>query len=103
MIDPLSVSAVTGFLGAVGSGMANETGRRLAETVGGLVARAAGREVPAPTRSGERDAVAGMLVALARHDPDRARTLAALMGSLPEQAAVGGPAPRLLRVPVRFF
>jgi tetratricopeptide (TPR) repeat protein len=104
VIDPLSVSAVTGFLGAVSAGMANESGRRLGEAVGGMVARVAGREVAAPVGQAEREAVARVLVAETRRNPGQARVLGSWMSGLPGDVVVGeGPAPRLLRAPVRFF
>ncbi|MEU3184107.1 tetratricopeptide repeat protein [Streptomyces sp. NPDC006923] len=103
MIDPLSMSAVMAFLGAVSAGMANESGRRLSEAVGGMVARVAGREVPAPAGQAEREAVARILVAEARRNPGQAQVLGSLMSGLPDDGVVDGPAPQLLRAPVRFF
>ncbi|MFJ2647426.1 tetratricopeptide repeat protein [Streptomyces sp. NPDC087420] len=103
MIDPLSVSAVVAFLGAVGAGMANEYGRRLNEAVGGMVARVAGREVTAPGGPADREAVARVLVAEARRDPGQARLLGSLMSGLPDPRTAQGPAPQSLRAPVRFF
>jgi hypothetical protein len=104
VIDPVSVAAVTGFLRAVGSGMASESGQRLGEAVGGMVARVAGREVVAPAGPGGWEPVARELVARARQDPDRARELASSMSGLPAGAVAGqGPAPRLLPSSVRFF
>ncbi|WP_202532760.1 ATP-binding protein, partial [Streptomyces sp. SID3212] len=103
MIDPLSVSAVVAFLGAVGAGMANEYGRRLNEAVGGMVARVAGREVTAPGGQADREAVARVLVAEARRDPGQARLLGSLMSGLPDHRTAEGPAPQSLRAPARFF
>ncbi|WP_406112830.1 tetratricopeptide repeat protein [Kitasatospora purpeofusca] len=102
-VDPLSLSMVTAFLGAAGAGMANEAGKRAWETVGGLVARVVGREVPAPVGQAERESVAGLLVAEAMRSPEQARALAAVMSG----RGAGGPAahgvPRLLPASARFF
>ncbi|KJK59496.1 tetratricopeptide repeat protein [Saccharothrix sp. ST-888] len=103
MVDPLSLSAVTAFLGAAGAGMANEAGKRAWETVGGLVARAVGREVPAPAGAAEREAVAGLLMAAALRDPDQARALAAVMSRNGTGRATVHGVPRLLPASARFF
>lgn len=69
MLDPISLTAVTAVLGAVGSGMANEAGRWAWESTGGFVRRIAGREIPAPTAPDELDAVARMVSDRLRGDP----------------------------------
>lgn len=69
MLDPISLTAVSAVLGAVGSGMANEAGKWAWESTGGFVRRIAGREVPAPTAPGELDAVARMVSDRLRQDP----------------------------------
>ncbi|MFD7426124.1 tetratricopeptide repeat protein [Streptomyces sp. NPDC059818] len=69
MLDPISLTAVTAVLGAVGSGMANEAGRWAWESTGGFVRRIAGREIPAPTAPDELDAVARMVSDRLRRDP----------------------------------
>jgi hypothetical protein len=43
MVDPISLGAIGAVLAAVGSGMANEAGKRAWESAGGLVRRIAGR------------------------------------------------------------
>ncbi|MFD0024586.1 tetratricopeptide repeat protein [Streptomyces sp. NPDC058382] len=69
MLDPISLTAVTAVLGAVGSGMANEAGKWAWESTGGFVRRIAGREVPAPTAPAELDAVARMMSERLHRDP----------------------------------
>lgn len=104
VVDPLSVSAVTTFLGTVSAGMASESGRRLGEAVGAVIARVAGREVPAPIGAAEREAVARVLVARIGRNPDRARELSVCMGSVPDGVTAGeGLPPHLLPAAVRFF
>ncbi|MFF7992352.1 tetratricopeptide repeat protein [Kitasatospora xanthocidica] len=102
-MDPLSLSMVTAFLGAAGAGMANEAGKRAWETVGGLVARAAGREVPAPVGQADREFVAGLLVTEALRSPEQARALAAVMSGKGTGGAVAHGVPRLLPASARFF
>ncbi|MFC5662959.1 tetratricopeptide repeat protein [Kitasatospora misakiensis] len=102
-MDPLSLSMVTAFLGAAGAGMANEAGKRAWETVGGLAARAVGREVPAPVGQAERESVAGLLVAAAASSPEQARALAAVMGGRGGGGAAAHGVPRLLPASARFF
>ncbi|MEV7773005.1 tetratricopeptide repeat protein [Kitasatospora sp. NPDC086791] len=94
---------MTAFLGAAGAGMANEAGKRAWETVGGLVARAVGREVPAPVGQSERESVAGLLVAEALRSPEQARALAAVMSRNGAGGAVAHGVPRLLPASARFF
>ncbi|WP_324604084.1 MULTISPECIES: tetratricopeptide repeat protein [Streptomyces] len=102
-VDPLSLSMVTAFLGAAGAGMANEAGKRAWETVGGLVARAVGREVPAPVGQAERESVAGLLVAEALRSPEQARALAAVMSGKGTGGAAAHGVPQLLPASARFF
>ncbi|MEV0191617.1 tetratricopeptide repeat protein [Kitasatospora purpeofusca] len=102
-VDPLSLSMVTAFLGAAGAGMANEAGKRAWETVGGLVSRVVGREVPAPVGQAERESVAGLLVAEAARSPEQARALAAVMGGRGAVGAAAHGVPRLLPASARFF
>nr|BEK67255.1 XRE family transcriptional regulator [Kitasatospora purpeofusca] len=102
-VDPLSLSMVTAFLGAAGAGMANEAGKRAWETVGGLVARVVGREVPAPVGEAEREVVAGLLVAEASRSPEQARALAAVMSGRGAGGAAAHGVPRLLPASARFF
>jgi tetratricopeptide (TPR) repeat protein len=103
-VDPLSLSAVTAFLGAAGAGMANEAGKRGWETLGGLAARMVGREVKAPSGKAERESVAGLLVAEALRSPEKARALAAVMsGNGAAGGAVAPGVPRLLPASARFF
>ena len=104
VIDPLSVSAVTAFLGSVVSGVASESGSRLCDAVGVMLARATGRETPAPANAAEREAAARALVAAGRSSAGQARAVAALM----ELAAGTAPAadrlpPRLLPAATRHF
>ncbi|QKW17875.1 tetratricopeptide repeat protein [Kitasatospora sp. NA04385] len=104
MIDPLSVTAVTGVLGAVGSAVAGEAGKWAWESVGNLAQRVTGRQVAAPAGAEEREAVARLLVEGARNDPAQARALAAWMSGLAGGAP--GPAdavPRLLPASTRYF
>ncbi|MFG3224302.1 tetratricopeptide repeat protein [Kitasatospora sp. NPDC048194] len=94
---------MTAFLGAAGAGMANEAGKRAWETVGGLLARAVGREVPAPVGQAERESVAGLLVAQALRSPEQARVLAAVMSGGGAAAAAAHGVPRSLPASTRFF
>ncbi|MFI9162679.1 tetratricopeptide repeat protein [Kitasatospora aureofaciens] len=119
MVDPLSISAVSGVLGAVSSSMAGEAGKWAWEAFGGLVQRATGRQVLAPAGATEREAVARLLVEGARNDPAQARALAAWMsgvssgvhsgipGGVPPGGAGGasgpGAVPRLLPASTRYF
>ncbi|MFD7862811.1 tetratricopeptide repeat protein, partial [Streptomyces sp. NPDC059783] len=106
MLDPISLSAVTAVLGAVGSGMANEAGKWAWESTGGFVRRVTGREVPAPTTPGELDDVARMMAEGLRNNPALASAwtvfAARIGGSLPGAgpASSGRPA---LPVSTRFF
>ncbi|GHH85174.1 hypothetical protein GCM10018793_52140 [Streptomyces sulfonofaciens] len=83
MVDPVSMAALTAMVGAVGSGMANEAGKRAYELLGGLAARIAGREVRAPCAPADWDALARLLHEGAERDPRHARSLAGM------QALVG--------------
>ncbi|WP_328471874.1 tetratricopeptide repeat protein [Streptomyces sp. NBC_00448] len=104
MLDPLSVSAVTTFLGSVGAGAAGESGRRLCEAVGGVVARVAGREVTAPADAAAREALAAVLVDQARSDPERARALGTWMSGAPTDPRPDRRhVPHTLPASVRFF
>lgn len=101
MLDPLSIAAITAVLGAVGSGVASEAGKWAWETAGGLVRRMAGREVAAPTRPEERDAVARIIHDSVRSDPELARTWDAFARTVQTSGATTGR-PRLPSS-VRFF
>ncbi|MGW6916228.1 tetratricopeptide repeat protein [Kitasatospora sp. NPDC054939] len=104
MVEPLSLAAVTAFLGAVAAGSANEVGRRVAESVGGMVARVVGRSAPAPTGAAERAALARELLERAGEDPARAGALARWVNGLPGGATpADGLPPNLLPAPFRFF
>ncbi|MFH9396665.1 tetratricopeptide repeat protein [Streptomyces sp. NPDC017556] len=101
MLDPISMAAITAVLGAVGSGVASEAGKWAWETAGGLVRRMAGREVAAPTRPEERDAVARIVHDSVRSDPELARTWSAFARTVQTTGATVGR-PRLPSS-VRFF
>ncbi|MFE1316363.1 tetratricopeptide repeat protein [Kitasatospora phosalacinea] len=104
MIDPLSVTAVTGVLGAVGSAVAGEAGKWAWESVGNLAQRVTGRQVAAPAGAEEREELARLLVAGARSDPAQARALAAWMNGLAGSAPAPADAvPRLLPASTRYF
>ncbi|MFJ5923048.1 tetratricopeptide repeat protein [Kitasatospora sp. NPDC092948] len=104
MIDPLSVSAVTGVLGAVGSAVAGEAGKWAWESVGNLVQRVTGRQLAAPAGAEEREELARLLVEGARRDPAHARALAAwLTGLAGGEDEPGGEVPRLLPASTRYF
>ncbi|WP_405018736.1 tetratricopeptide repeat protein [Kitasatospora sp. NBC_00070] len=103
MLDPLSISAVTAVLGAVGASMANEAGRWAWESVGGLTRRAFGREVPAPTGAAEREQLAGRLVARAQADPAFALELSAWLNGNAGAGTYRPAVPRALPASVRFF
>ncbi|KJS52781.1 hypothetical protein VM98_29210 [Streptomyces rubellomurinus subsp. indigoferus] len=104
MVDPLSISAVSGVLGAVSSSMAGEAGKWAWEAFGGLVQRATGRQIVAPSGAGEREAVARLLVEGARNDPAQARALAAWMSGVPsDDPGRADAVPRLLPASTRYF
>lgn len=102
MVDPMSLSAVTTVLTAVGGGMAGEAGRAAWETAGGVVRRIVGHEVAAPDDAEQRTAVARMIVDGMRRDPEQARAFALLSRSVGGPVR-GGVAPQLLPPSVRFF
>ena len=95
MLEPMSVAAVAGVLGAVGSGMANEAGRWAWESAGGLVRRIAGREVAAPANPAEVEAVARVVHEGVLGDPRLARAWAVFAGGVrpPGRFTVGRPTP----------
>ncbi|MER5225009.1 tetratricopeptide repeat protein [Streptomyces flaveus] len=82
MVEPISVAAVAGVLGAVGSGMANEAGKWAWESAGGLVRRIAVR-VADEQVAGTREAgalhaqLAHTLTELRRWDEAEAEAVAA--------------------------
>ncbi|MEU5342520.1 tetratricopeptide repeat protein, partial [Streptomyces sp. NPDC020766] len=92
MLEPMSVAAVAGVLGAVGSGMANEAGKWAWESAGGLVRRIAGREVAAPANPAEVEAVARVVHEGVLGDPRLARAWAEFAGGVrPPGGTVGRP------------
>ncbi|AUH42125.1 tetratricopeptide repeat protein [Streptomyces sp. CMB-StM0423] len=96
MTDPVSLAAISGVLGAIGMGMANEVGRSAWETTGALVRRAAGREVRAPGRAAEVERVAALLREGAARDPELARMWERFASTLPAGSGPGSAgAPRL--------
>ncbi|MGW2054356.1 tetratricopeptide repeat protein [Streptomyces sp. NPDC001840] len=101
MLDPISLTAITAVLGAVGMGMGNEAGKWAWESAGGLVRRIVGRQVAAPTGPAERDTVARLIHDAVRDDPALARawTAFALTAPAPGEAA----AIPALPPSVRFF
>ncbi|MET9508610.1 tetratricopeptide repeat protein [Streptomyces flavidovirens] len=101
MLDPMSLAAITAVLGAVGSGMANEAGKRAWESAGGLVRRIAGRDVAAPTSGVEREAVARVVFEGVHRDPQLALRWEAFTQGMPStRGASGRPQ---LPPSVRFF
>lgn len=109
MLDPISLTAVTAVLGAVGSGMANEAGKWAWESTGGFVRRIVGREVPAPTAPGEMDAVARLMVERLHRDPQLASSWATFAARLnggargAGTAAAFGSGQSALPASIRFF
>ncbi|MFF0294374.1 tetratricopeptide repeat protein [Kitasatospora sp. NPDC004614] len=104
MIDPLSVSAVAGVLGTIGSAMAGEAGKWAWESIGNLAQRVTGRQLAAPSGAEEREELARLLVEGARRDPAHARALAAWLTGLAEgESEQAGAVPRLLPVSTRYF
>ncbi|NEB42040.1 tetratricopeptide repeat protein [Streptomyces sp. SID14515] len=101
MLDPISMAAITAVLGAVGSGVASEAGKWAWETAGGLVRRMAGREVVAPTRPEDREAVARIIHDSVHSDPELARTWHTFARSVQTTGTTIGR-PRL-PASVRFF
>ncbi|WP_151481184.1 tetratricopeptide repeat protein [Streptomyces albicerus] len=90
MLEPMSVAAVAGVLGAVGSGMANEAGKWAWESAGGLVRRIAGREVAAPGNPDEVAAVARVVSEGVRRDPQLARAWVEFAGGVRAPGVVVG-------------
>ncbi|WP_329585126.1 tetratricopeptide repeat protein [Kitasatospora sp. NBC_01250] len=104
MVDPLSVSAVTGVLSAMSASMATEAGKAVYESFGGVVRRAFGREVPAPRGAQERAALAALIVERLRQEPEQAQALAVWMGAAGAMGrSPGHGAPALLPPSTRFF
>ncbi|GAB2747389.1 tetratricopeptide repeat protein [Kitasatospora kifunensis] len=104
MVDPLSVSAVTGVLGAMSASVATEAGKAVYESFGGVVRRAFGREVAAPRGAKERAELAALIVQRVRQEPEQARALAQWMGAAGASGgSFGQGAPALLPPSVRFF
>ncbi len=103
VVDPLSLSAVTAVLTAVGGGMAGEAGRAAMETAGGIVRRIVGREVPAPRDAGQREEVARLVTEALLRDPRHARAFALFGRSVAGGPVTGGAVPQLLPPSVRFF
>ncbi|MGW1225919.1 tetratricopeptide repeat protein [Streptomyces sp. NPDC001515] len=106
MLDPISLSAVTAVLGAVGSGMANEAGKWAWESTGGFVRRVTGREVAAPTTAGELDDVARMMAEGLRNNPALAAawtTFAARIGGTLPGAVPPAHGRPVLPLSTRFF
>lgn len=107
VVDPMSFTAVTAVLTAVGGGMAGEAGRTAWETAGGLVRRIVGHEVAAPDDAEQRATVARAVVDAMGDDPRHAREFALLgrsvAGPAGGGAARGQAVPRLLPPSVRFF
>ncbi|MFE7467890.1 tetratricopeptide repeat protein [Streptomyces sp. NPDC057499] len=103
MLDPTSVAAISAVLGAVATGTANEAGKWVWESTGGVVRRIVGREVPAPAVRDERDEVARMMHDRMRTDPQ----LAAQWRSFTSRVGTGTGPVRPVRsnlpASVRFF
>ena len=76
MLELISLATVTAMLTTVGAGLGNEAGRNAALMIGGLARRIAGREVPAPQRPAEWEALAQLLYEGASRSPEHARGLA---------------------------
>ncbi|MFD5779318.1 tetratricopeptide repeat protein [Streptomyces sp. NPDC126933] len=101
MLDPISLTAITAVLGAVGTGMANEAGKWAWESAGGLVRRIVGQEVTAPAGRAQLEAVAERVHEAVRTDPALARAWAAFARTAPGPARADGiPA---LPPSIRFF
>jgi hypothetical protein len=103
MVDPISLGAIGAVLAAVGSGMANEAGKRAWESAGGLVRRIAGREVPAPATPGQLDDVAHLLHDRLRADPQLARAWTLFAHDARAVAAVAVSNRPCLPAAPRFF
>ncbi|MEO3765370.1 tetratricopeptide repeat protein [Streptomyces sp. B5E4] len=103
MTDPVSLAAISGVLGAIGMGMANEVGRAAWETTGALVRRAAGREVRAPGRAAEVERVAALLREGAARDPELARMWERFAATLPTGSGPGSAGTPRLPAATRHF
>lgn len=102
MLDPISMAAITGVLGAVGLGMANEAGKWAWESAGGLVRRIAGREVRAPAEPHELESVARLVYEGVHRDPGLAQAWMAFARSVPSRGAGRGVRPEF-PASTRFF
>lgn len=103
MLDPISLAAISGVLGAVGSGMANEAGRWAWESTGGLVRRIAGREVAAPTNAEQMTAVARLVHEGVHSDPQLAHAWTLFAQGVPMPGAGPRAERPCLPASVRFF
>ncbi|MEV0225242.1 tetratricopeptide repeat protein [Streptomyces sp. NPDC050704] len=91
MLEPMSVAAVAGVLGAVWSGMANEAGKWTWQSAGALVRRIAGREVVAPRNPEELDVVARAVYEGLRRNPQLVGVWAEFAGRVRAPGLVGRP------------
>lgn len=102
MVEPLSLGVVTGALGAVASGMANEAGKTAWESLGGLTRRITGREVPAPRNATELEELAQLLLEGASRSSADDRALRLILQSVPRLAG-GARVPRQLPPSAALF
>ena len=83
MVEPLSLAAVSGALGAVASSMANEAGRSAWESLGGLARRMSGRDVDAPQNASEWEALVRLLTEGANQSSANDRAVRIVLQSIP--------------------
>ncbi|MFC7218091.1 ATP-binding protein [Streptomyces polyrhachis] len=87
MLETVALSALVGFLTAVGNGAAGEMGKQLLVSTGVLARRTEGRETPLPAGPQGWQALAAQLHEEFGRDPRRAAEWALLVGSYGEEAA----------------
>jgi tetratricopeptide (TPR) repeat protein len=102
VVDPMSLSAVLGFLVSVSGSLATEAGKSLWDSAAVLTRQITGRPVPAPAGDAAMREVARILAEGARQDPAHARALSALLRGVPS-AGVEYRTPRLLPASTRYF
>ena len=83
MLDPISLTAITAVLGTVATGTANEAGKWIWQSAGGLVQRMLGREVAAPAGRRQLEDIARQLHEVMGRDPLLARDWAVFAGTVP--------------------
>ncbi|MGW0736787.1 tetratricopeptide repeat protein [Streptomyces sp. NPDC002851] len=103
MLETMSLAAITAVLGAVGNATANEAGKWLWESAGGLVRRITGREVPAPGAAADLTAVARQVHEALEHDPELRHAWAAFAAIVPAATDTPPAATPRIGPSIRWF